>query len=72
MLAPTTPLAAAAGFVLGCVVIHALRVHAERLTAILAVAALSLTVMLATMTLLGSRAAHRALAEEAFALVGFP
>ena len=72
MLAPTTPLATAAGFVLGCIVIHALRVHAERLQAILAVAAVSLTVMLAAVTLLGSRAAHRASAEAAFAFVGFP
>lgn len=72
MLQLTTPVAAAVCFTLGCGVIHALRLHADRLTAVLGVAAVSLGVMLATMMLLETQAAHRALTEELFAFVGFP
>ena len=68
----TMPLALAVCFTLGCVLIHALRLHAERLTAVLGIAAVSLGVMLATMTLLDVQAAHRAMTEDAFAFVGFP
>ena len=68
----TIPLAFSVCFTLGCVLIHALRLHAERLTAVLGIAAAALGLVLATMTLLDAQAAHRALSEDSVAFVGFP